>query len=191
MQIIRSHDYRRMPWKNGGGETVEIVVSPAGAPIDAFDWRISMAHVTSDGPVSIFPEIDRTLLLLTGDGIILDIVGRGSIRLDCATPPYAFPGDIPVASRLVGGAVADFNVMTRRGRFRHHLSTLAVDAPMTFTRAGDITLAVLRGASALVDAKGERLRMEDGDTLMFEGADRISLAPDAAANLLIVDLWRR
>ena len=26
--ILRAKDYRRMPWKNGGGETVEIAVFP-------------------------------------------------------------------------------------------------------------------------------------------------------------------
>ena len=47
MKILRSNDYRRMPWKNGGGETVEIAVSPERAPLSDFDWRISMATATS------------------------------------------------------------------------------------------------------------------------------------------------
>ncbi|WP_431460998.1 HutD family protein, partial [Klebsiella pneumoniae] len=31
MRILRAADYRSMPWKNGGGVTTEIAVSPAGA----------------------------------------------------------------------------------------------------------------------------------------------------------------
>ena len=31
MQVLRQADYRRMPWKNGGGETTEVTVSPPGA----------------------------------------------------------------------------------------------------------------------------------------------------------------
>ncbi|WP_171524369.1 HutD family protein, partial [Acinetobacter baumannii] len=49
MHVIRSRDYRRMPWKNGGGETTEIIVQPTGASLDDFDWRFSMARVGSSG----------------------------------------------------------------------------------------------------------------------------------------------
>ena len=37
------------PWKNGGGETAEIVVWPPGAGFDGFDWRVSTARVAQDG----------------------------------------------------------------------------------------------------------------------------------------------
>lgn len=43
MRILRASDHKRMPWKNGKGETVEIAVFPEGASVDTFDWRISMA----------------------------------------------------------------------------------------------------------------------------------------------------
>ena len=46
----RSADYRRMRWKNGLGETAQIAISPDGAALDGFEWRISMAHVEADGP---------------------------------------------------------------------------------------------------------------------------------------------
>ena len=61
MRILRAPDYRVMPWKNGGGTTTEVAVSPEGAGLDHFDWRISMARVEQDGPFSTFPGIDRTL----------------------------------------------------------------------------------------------------------------------------------
>src|SRR3712207_8945836 len=34
MKILRSSEYRRMPWKNGKGETVEIAVFPPNASVD-------------------------------------------------------------------------------------------------------------------------------------------------------------
>jgi uncharacterized protein len=52
MNIIRARDCRVMPWKNRRGSTTEIAVGSAGASLDAFDWRISMAHVAADGPFS-------------------------------------------------------------------------------------------------------------------------------------------
>jgi environmental stress-induced protein Ves len=57
MRILRAENYRRMQWKNGGGETAEIAVSPDSAGLDDFDWRISMATgQASGGPFSMpFP----------------------------------------------------------------------------------------------------------------------------------------
>ncbi len=80
MKLYRAHDHKRMPWKNGGGETVEIAVFPPGAGVDDFDWRISMATVASDGPFSIFPGIDRTLSILDGAGLSLKMEGGNAWR---------------------------------------------------------------------------------------------------------------
>ena len=43
MRLLKRSDYRCMPWKSGGGETIEIAVDPAGAGLDDFDWRVSLA----------------------------------------------------------------------------------------------------------------------------------------------------
>lgn len=101
------------PWKNGGGETAEIVVAPPGADFESFDWRISTAIVAASGPFSAFPGVDRVLTVLEGGAMVLSI-GGGEHRLDAASEPLAFPGDTPAAAQLVGGALLDFNVMTRR-----------------------------------------------------------------------------
>ena len=50
MKILRNKDHRRMPWKNGGGETTEIAVFPPQADLSAFGWRVSMATVASAEP---------------------------------------------------------------------------------------------------------------------------------------------
>ena len=92
-----------MPWKNGGGETTEIIAFPEGSGLDEFDWRISMARVAADGPFSVFPGIDRTLCLIEGEGLALTMAGKPEVLLTHASPPFAFPGDVPVASRLVEG----------------------------------------------------------------------------------------
>jgi environmental stress-induced protein Ves len=121
MKILRASDYKRMSWKNGGGETAEIAVFPAGASIEDFDWRISMATVASDGPFSSFPKVDRTLSILSGSGIVLTIDGGAPLTLDLDSEPYPFPADKPTSARLVNGVVTDLNVMTRRGRFSHRV----------------------------------------------------------------------
>ena len=39
-----------VPWKNGGGSTREIACGPAGAGMDGFDWRASIATIAAPGP---------------------------------------------------------------------------------------------------------------------------------------------
>lgn len=60
-----------MPWKNGGGMTRELVCQPPDADMDSFDWRVSIAHIASDGPFSSFSGVDRIITLLSGGGVHL------------------------------------------------------------------------------------------------------------------------
>ncbi|MBN0683270.1 HutD family protein, partial [Pseudomonas aeruginosa] len=52
------------PWKNGAGETREIICVPA--PDAPFLWRASIATLQADGPFSPFPGVDRVITLLAG-----------------------------------------------------------------------------------------------------------------------------
>lgn len=128
MTVLRAAQHRHMPWKNGGGETTEIAVFPPGAGLDDFGWRISMARVASDGPFSVFAGIDRTLTLLDGDGLRLAIGEAARIDLQVGSDPLSFAADLPTHATLLGGAVTDLNVMTRRGRWRHRVTRLTPDA---------------------------------------------------------------
>ena len=100
MRILRSAYYREMPWKNGGGTTTEIAVSPPGAATDGFDWRISMASVQSDGWFSEFPQVDRTLSILQGNGILLSISGGAEVQICQASEPFHFPADAPALCEI-------------------------------------------------------------------------------------------
>ena len=152
-----------MQWKNGGGETTEIAVSPEGASIDDFDWRVSMARVVADGPFSVFPGIDRTLAILEGQGIGLDIEGRGALTLTKATQPATFPADAPTSCRLIAGPILDLNVMSRRDRVSHSIGILSVEGPMKFSAdARDTLVLCLDGIVDFVsDAGLERLSRFD------------------------------
>ncbi|MBP2561728.1 environmental stress-induced protein Ves [Neorhizobium galegae] len=121
MKILRASDYKRMPWKNGGGETVEIAVFPAGASMEDFDWRVSIATIASDGAFSTFADVDRTLSVLSGGGIELTIDGCRPVTLEDSSEPYPFPADRPAVATLLNGVTTDLNVMTRRGRFSHRV----------------------------------------------------------------------
>lgn len=121
MRILRAADHKVMPWKNGAGSTTEVAIAPAGAGLDGFDWRVSMAGVVEDGPFSAFPGIDRTLAVLEGEGIRLEVEGRTPQAVLPGGAPASFPGDAPTRATLLGGPIVDLNVMTRRGRYAHRL----------------------------------------------------------------------
>ena len=123
-RLVRHGDARRMPWKNGGGETIEILRWPKGASIDTFIWRISLATVATSGDFSPFPGIDRTLALLDGAGIVLSL-GRRNIRLMPGSEPIFFSGDVPCCASLLNGPTRDLNIMTRRGEAKHSVAFVA------------------------------------------------------------------
>ena len=192
MRIIRAAEYRRMRWKNGGGETIEIAVSPPDSSLDDFHWRVSMAHVASAGPFSNFSGIDRSLAVIAGDGVELRLGGRGEVKLTHDVPPYAFPGDLPVEADLLGGPIDDLNVMSRRGRYRHLLSRMHVAGTTMLPRHGDIMIVLVRGGGAKLRCGRQRETIADGDTIVLDEAEKtkVEIVPEKPAELLVVDFWR-
>jgi uncharacterized protein len=169
MKILRADNHKRMLWKNGRGETVEIAVFPQGATVDTFDWRVSMATVAEDGAFSVFPGIDRTLSILKGQGMELTIEGREGVLLTQAAAPYPFPADATTTARLTDGAITDLNVMTRRGRFAHVVETIS--APATIEPTDALTLLLChRGEMHVSDrARTEMLAELDCAILPLAG----------------------
>jgi environmental stress-induced protein Ves len=139
VRIIRNADYPTRPWKNGGGTTRDIAVSPPGAALDDFDWRLSLAQVDRDGPFSRFNNVERTLVLLSG-AMTLHEQGR---RIDLVRhEPVMFEGERVVEATVPGGATLDFNVMTRRGRARHSVRRESFSKQVRLATPAGKTLAV-------------------------------------------------
>jgi len=183
MHILRAENYRRMRWKNGGGETAEIAVSPDSASLDDFDWRVSMATVETDGQFSMFAGVDRTLSILEGEGILLSVEGRVPIGLTSQSDPLTFPADVATSAALIAGPITDLNVMTRRGRYDHKVDAHRVDGAVQIDPAGRQVLIFCNSASLLVSGDGERVQLgrfdaaivEGGGTLRIEGHGRFLL----------------
>lgn len=186
MLVLHAANYRRMIWKNGGGETAEIAVFPEGAGLDDFGWRVSMATVASDGPFSAFADVDRTLSVLEGDGIALAIEGRGGVRLTTASPPYGFGADAATSGRLIGGTIVDLNVMTRRGRFEHRVLLHDIDGQGRLVARADQAMLFCAGDSLRVEGEGFRVDLGLYDALMLEGTQEISV--DGKARLFLIEL---
>ncbi|MFD6433806.1 HutD family protein [Streptomyces venezuelae] len=104
-EVLRWSAYRAVPWKNGGGTTREVA--------EGTGWRVSVADVAGDGPFSHFPDTDRVITPVEGEGMLLTVSGTG--RRVARLTPFAFPGDAPTDCHLPAGPVRNLNVMTRRG----------------------------------------------------------------------------
>ena len=111
-RVLHPSDYQAMPWKNGGGVTTEIwkALSPSGEML----WRLSIADVERDGPFSAFPGIDRSIMVIEGEGMELAVAGQETRRLDQLFEPFAFSGDPKTDCRLIKGPIRDFNLMVAR-----------------------------------------------------------------------------
>jgi environmental stress-induced protein Ves len=200
MRVVRAADYRRMPWKNGGGATTEVAIAPANATLDDFDWRISMAHVAVPGPFSRFPGIDRTLAILDGHGIRLTVADAPAETLTHTSPPHIFPGDVDAGATLVDGPINDLNVMSRRDRYRHRMTRHRITEAIAVSLDADVIVAMPRGGDIECVINGTATQIGDGDTAIIERADierinareaQIRPAGSAETDLYLTALWRR
>ncbi|CAN7346577.1 HutD family protein [Pararhizobium sp. LjRoot255] len=166
--VLKADTYRRMPWKNGSGETTEIAVFPQDADLATFGWRVSMATVATDGPFSVFPGIDRTLSILQGDGMELKIAGRAPVVLTQASKPLAFPADAPTSARLVSGTIIDLNVMTRRGQWVHQVEKRIVEGQHHLDAEGGVTLLLSLG-NIRIDCGDHAVEVARLDCAILEG----------------------
>lgn len=181
MRIVRAADYRKMPWKNGGGVTREVALAPAPASLsDApFLWRISLATIRASGPFSPFPGIDRTIVALSGNSINLWADGHHAACLDALGEPFAFPGEAEIDARIDEGETTDLNIMTLRGHAGHEMERLAWSGKLAVTGRHATTAIIATSPVTLVDAEGRHdLAAEDtildidlGEELVMETAE--------------------
>jgi uncharacterized protein len=187
LKIIRASDCRTTPWKNGGGSTTEIAAEPAGASLDTFDWRISLAQVASDGPFSEFPGIDRTLAVLKGSGLALTIGNDAPATLERGSDPISFAGDIATSARLVAGEITDLNVMTRRGRFGHRLRRIRQPEACDFDGHDIAIVLSLNGSTALtVEREVAALNHADAAILIKAREASFRIEPADASDCYLV-----
>ena len=192
MRILKADEYRHMPWRNGRGETAEVAIGPAGATLDDFDWRVSMARIDADGPFSIFPETDRTLTVLRGDGLHLSIAGAAPVELTCDSEPLAFPGDVAADATLLGGTVTDLNVMTRRERLKHSVRRLCIEGSVDLALVAPLALLVCAQAAVHVEVNAQTVRLATLDALILEEAPAtLRIFSDALAMAYLIEIQVR
>ena len=166
--VIPANEYRRERWRNQLGWTREILRSPAQGE---WDWRLSIAEIESDAEFSVFPGIDRELVLLSGNGLRL-----------------RFAGERAVAGELIDGRTHDFNLMWRRDRVQAQLWHRPLVGPMViFVEPGTTWVAHLISGHARFADDSALPTLQAGDTAVFAaGAHRLRHVLDGAGEALLV-----
>jgi environmental stress-induced protein Ves len=194
MRVRRAGDYKVMPWKNGGGTTTEVAISPPGATLGGFDWRISMATIERDGPFSSFPDIDRTLTLLDGKRLDLTIDNAAPVVLTPEAPTLSFGGESQAAAAVPAGPITDFNVMSRRGGWRHRFEQMRLTSQLALPIRGDAEFVFLADGNALRcrPQNGEPVLLGRRDSMILEAGDPLDWIydPIGAATVFFVTFSR-
>jgi environmental stress-induced protein Ves len=177
---LDSQNYQRKSWKNGGGESRQVLVYPSNADFDNFGYRITIANIALDGSFSRFEGIDRSLLLLAGDGILLNFKGQlEPIFLSPASKLLQIAGEDEIDCKLVGSEVIDFNVMTRRNFYHHFVTDLIVRDTYDFICTTTIAVILLATDSNLQLIGSDRqYQLKMFDAVLLQLGDKVVLKTD-------------
>lgn len=186
-RVIAANEYRRERWKNGTGWTREILRMPDRSD---WNWRLSIAEIERDGPFSVFPGVDRELVLIHGNGLRLRF-SDGEVRE--LHPPHdrvRFAGEREVESELLDGPTHDFNLMWRRDAVVAELLHRPLVGPMLFFTEPGVTWAIhLLAGQAKFDQASELPPLWAGDTaLLMDREKRGRYALEGGGELLAIKL---
>ena len=171
MQILRRAAYAAAPWKNGGGTTHEAIrVPPAGDP---FGWRVSIANVDTAGDFSDFSGYHRTLVLLEGSGITLDMDDGRRVCLREAGDLVQFDGATAVRCTLVAGPCADLNLIVSQSLPPGQAWVAPLPEPPILRASPTSTLLLVpvTGGLKVASARGESTCVCAGDLVVLAPND--------------------
>lgn len=110
---VKLADCPAQAWRNGGGQTQELLTWPRTAP-GRDDWwlRVSVARIATDGPFSAFPGVQRWFAVIQGAGVALEFADE-EVVLTESSPPLRFDGARAPGCKLRAGPTQDLNLMVR------------------------------------------------------------------------------
>jgi environmental stress-induced protein Ves len=163
---LREADYPRQRWKNDGGWTTELAV---GGDAADFDWRASIAEIETDGPFSVFPQCDRHIALLDGNGMRLEFDSAQPALLEQRLQFVRFAGEWKTYGALLDGPVRDFNLISRRDRVRAEVLHRPLVGTMVFLPQPQTTWFVhLAAGRATFKYAGGKTSIEANESLLLE-----------------------
>lgn len=151
------------PWRNGAGWTRAVAMELRGAETA---WRISAADITDAGPFSRFDGMDRTAVLIQGQG--LELEGDGE-RLVFEEPGHLqrFSGEQELHAVAPQGPARLWNVMARRGCAQARVDVHGAGA-LGLAPGTTSVLFVFQGQYQLCDGSDVLLQLDAGEGLHVE-----------------------
>ena len=175
--------FRHMPWKNGGGVTIDIAVTMLpgfeSGSWEGIIWRFSRTAIVTPGPFSDLSGFDRELALISGQGLVLR-TPVGEIDVRQPFKPVRFAGETSIVSRLEAGPVEVVNLIGDRSRVSIDLSCLSDGATNTSPAGVHIIYAAATSCELTIDDKpyeiaaGHAMRIDAGTN--FAIASRLGTA---------------
>ena len=162
---LKPEDYRRTPWKNGGGVSVDIAVGPDEM------WRFGRTPITAGGPFSDYTGFDRLQVLVAGRGLVLQ-TPEGEIDVRRPFQPVRFAGETPIVSRLEAGPVEVVNLIGQRSCVRLDLRIL--DHGLGHRLGAGIHIAYCPGGRAVLRLDGKDHELQADGSLRIEEFDGVA-----------------
>jgi len=118
--LLAPLQYRRTPWKNGGGVAIDVATDEAtGGEV----WRFGRTAIPVPGPFSDYTGYDRVQVLIAGQGLVLD-GPEGEIDLRTPFKVVRYKGELPLVSRLEAGPVEVVNLIGLRAKAKVDMQVL-------------------------------------------------------------------
>jgi uncharacterized protein len=179
-RLVRFADCKPEPWANGGGVTRVIATGRFSRSSAAFDWRLSVADVSTSGAFSTLPGVDRVITLADGPGLLLTVDGH--VHTLDPFHPLSFAGEAGTACQVVE-PTRDFNVMTRRD---------VCAATVSVCSGSEVLAAPVDSISYVISLKGEvEVQLSSGavilnqfDTVLLTDASELQVRDDGRAAVI-------
>jgi len=193
IQILTAQHYKKMPWKNGLGFTLEVARSH-GEGLDDFDWRISIADVKTAGSFSYFSKKQRVLGVLEGAGLALKIDQNAPVHV-LQKQFVAFHGERNVYAELLENEIRDFNLIYDPDKFSARVqwidgssfSSILSDAKQVFIFTHSKMLKVTVNQQAFALDAFETLHLADELNLPIQ----LGFEAEDGFDFCLIELFRK
>jgi environmental stress-induced protein Ves len=175
--LLKSEDYTRAPWKNGGGVFTDIADAHRPGAItkdwDSLLWRFASTPIVAPGPFSYMPGIDRLQMVVGGRGLVLKTEGREFDEREPFTT-VRFAGEMELVTELEAGPVEVVTLMARRGAAEIEMSALSEPCERQLPAGTHLLYAAIGDCGIRLD--GEDFSISHENTLRVELARPSTLA---------------
>jgi environmental stress-induced protein Ves len=168
VSVLDPASYRRSPWKNGGGVTIDIAEERDHAGSEGWAgviWRLGRTAIPVPSAFSDFAGYDRLQVVVGGSGLVLD-TPQGEVDLRRAFRPARYRGEAPIGARLESGPVEVVNLIADRKRAL--IDLIVVEAGEAWSLDAETVVILASSGPALLAVGGADHRLAHDAALRID-----------------------